>query len=239
MMMMETSDRGEKDSTDDQFTQTVFSWTLHDISNENLYKDKVETIPESFQSIQHYLGSFVYPLLEETRAQLYPSMEELYRLPFAEVVAFNETKPYRQNIYQVRVDNWKNRFSDRSKESYKTLPGDMLILVNAIPETFSDLERTGRSWSFLSVSYITENENRDNSSSSTTEDESRDDSTSINYFKVMSSKKFELDMHMETKLFVVFLGNLTTNKRVWRSLHMSNNLRMLDYVLSNRSWVSF
>ncbi|KAF4359489.1 hypothetical protein F8388_001533 [Cannabis sativa] len=252
MMMMETSDRGEKDSTDDQFTQTVFSWTLHDISNENLYKDKklqvslpnqtfiffqVKTIPESFQSIQHYLGSFVYPLLEETRAQLYSSMEELYRLPFAEVVAFNETKPYRQNIYQVRVDNWKNRFSDRSKESYKTLPGDMLILVNAIPETFSDLERTGRSWSFLSVSYITENENRDNSSSSTTEDESRDDSTSITYFKVMSSKKFELDLHMETKLFVVFLGNLTTNKRVWRSLHMSNNLRMLDYVLSNRSWV--
>ncbi|XP_060960163.1 uncharacterized protein LOC115722733 [Cannabis sativa] len=227
MMMMEdgeSSDRRKKESIE-QFTQTLFSWTLDDISNENLYKDKVEKIPESFESVRHYLGSFVYPLLEETRVQLYSSMDVLYRLPFAEVVDFHETKPYGKSVYQVQVDYWRNRFSDRSKEPYKTLPGDIMILVNAIPQTFSDLERTGRSWSFLSVSFITEDE-----------DENGDDSSST-YFKVNASKEFELEMQMKTSLFVVFLANLTTNKRVWKALHMSRNLKMLDYVLCNRSEV--
>ena len=40
MMEGETSYRRKKISAD-QFTDTVFSWSLEDISNENLYKDKV------------------------------------------------------------------------------------------------------------------------------------------------------------------------------------------------------
>ncbi|KAF4379955.1 hypothetical protein G4B88_029947 [Cannabis sativa] len=39
----------------------------------------------------NYLGSFVYPLLEETRAQLYSSMDTLHhRLPYAKAVAFEK-----------------------------------------------------------------------------------------------------------------------------------------------------
>ncbi|KAF4359496.1 hypothetical protein F8388_001540 [Cannabis sativa] len=204
--------------------QIVLSWTLEDISNENLYKVhsvypssyfvRVEKIPESFQSVEHYLGSFVYPLLEETRAQLYSSMDMLHRLPYAKAVAFDETKPHGEKVYQVQVDYWMNRFNDKSKQPYKTFPGDIMILVNAKPETFSDLERTGRSWSFLSVSCIAENEKMDDSSS-TTEDGNGNDSysKSSTNFKAKSSKGFELDMQMKTSLFVVFLGNLTTNKK--------------------------
>ncbi|KAF4361247.1 hypothetical protein F8388_001136 [Cannabis sativa] len=216
-MMMEsgeTSDtrKEDLDSANDGFTQIVLSWTLEDISNENLYK--VEKIPESFQSVEHYLGSFVYPLLEETRAQLYSSMDMLHRLPYAKAVAFDETKPHGEKVYQVQVDYWMNRFNDKSKQPYKTFPGDIMILVNAKPETFSDLERTGRSWSFLSVSCIAENEKMDDSSS-TTEDGNGNDSysKSSTNFKAKSSKGFELDMQMKTSLFVVFLGNLTTNKK--------------------------
>ena len=106
------------------------------------------------------------------------------------------------------------------------MPGVILILANAKPETLSDLERTGRSWSFLSVSNITEDENGDDGGSST-------------YFKVKSSTELEHEMQMQTSLFVVFLANLTTAKRVWKALHMSRNQKMLDYVLCNRSWVSF
>uniref|UniRef100_A0A803Q387 UvrD-like helicase ATP-binding domain-containing protein n=1 Tax=Cannabis sativa TaxID=3483 RepID=A0A803Q387_CANSA len=224
-------------TSDCAMTQIVLSWTLEDISNENLYK--VEKIPESFESVQHYLGSFVYPLLEETRAQLYSSMDMLYRLPYAKVVAFDETKPHGEKVYQVQVDYWRNRFNDKSKEPYKTLPGDIMILVNAKPETFSDLERTGRSWSFLSVSSITENEKIDDSSAirQTMIADHGPFSNCTTNFKAKSSKEFELDMHMKTSLFVVFLGNLTTNKRVWKTLHMSCNLDLLEYVLSNRSWV--
>lgn len=184
----------------------------------------MEKIPESFRTVQHYLGSYVYPLLEETRAQLYSSMEILYGPPFAEVVAFDESTQHGEKFYQVRVDYWRNRFNDRSKEPYKTLPGDLLVLTNAKLETCSDLERTGRLWAFLSVTNITEDENEDDSSST--------------YFKVKSSKQFELEMEMQTSLFVVFLQNLTTHKRIWKALHMSRNLKILD-VLCNGSGVSF
>ena len=54
----------------------------------------MKKIPESFESVKDYLGFFVSPLLEETRAQLQSSMEILYRAPFAEVVDFEETKPF-------------------------------------------------------------------------------------------------------------------------------------------------
>ncbi|PON39571.1 hypothetical protein PanWU01x14_304060 [Parasponia andersonii] len=55
---------------------------------------KVNLIPESNQSIDQYLGSYVYPLLEETRAQLYSSMEFLYQAPYAKLVDFKDSKPH-------------------------------------------------------------------------------------------------------------------------------------------------
>ncbi|KAK9932145.1 hypothetical protein M0R45_019393 [Rubus argutus] len=104
----------------ERFTDIVFSWSLEDIFNEDLYKNKVERIPESFESVDQYHGSYLYPLLEETRAQVHSSMETIDSAPFAEVVEFKKSK--RQ--YKIKVDYWRNRFSDRAKEPYKTLPGD-------------------------------------------------------------------------------------------------------------------
>ncbi|GJX73237.1 hypothetical protein Tco_0311832 [Tanacetum coccineum] len=44
---------------------------------------KVENLPLTLESEEHYFASFVYPLLEETRADLAYSMEIMYRAPFA------------------------------------------------------------------------------------------------------------------------------------------------------------
>ena len=41
MMEGETSDKGHKASSTDDFIDTLFSLSLEDISNENLYIDKV------------------------------------------------------------------------------------------------------------------------------------------------------------------------------------------------------
>ena len=108
----------------------------------------MERIPESFESVEHCLGSYVYPLSEETRAQIHSSMEIIWRAPFAEVI---ESKPYGTKMYEVNVDSWRNRFRKCSKEPYKTLPGVLFILGDAKPETVSDLQRAGRSWAFVSV----------------------------------------------------------------------------------------
>ena len=115
-------------------------------------------IPKSFKSVDHYLGSYVVPLLEETRAQLHSSMENISSAPFAEVVAFSECKPHGHLLYNGTVDEWKNRSSEYGKEPYKTLPGDIFVLANAKPETISDLQRIGRTWTFALLTNIKEDD---------------------------------------------------------------------------------
>ncbi|KAL8240246.1 hypothetical protein R6Q59_013601 [Mikania micrantha] len=130
------------------FEQIVFSWSLDDIQNDDLYKDQVEKIPLTFKSPAHYFGSFVYPLLEETRAELATAMDIMYKAPNAEIFSINEARGRGKMLYDITVANWRNRFSERGKEPYKTLPGDMLILVDGKPESISDLQRMGGFWAF-------------------------------------------------------------------------------------------
>ncbi|KAB2612295.1 hypothetical protein D8674_034611 [Pyrus ussuriensis x Pyrus communis] len=224
-------------SASDRFMDTVFSWSLEDIFNDNLYKNQVEKIPESFDSASHYFGSFSFPLLEETRAQVQSSMETIDRAPFAEVVAFNESKSKFDEtwIYNIKVGEWRNRFSERGKEPYKTLPGDLLVLADAKPETVSDLQRVGRSWTFASVTNITENKISENKR----EDEFNDEiiETEIKEFRVKASKRFQVNDNKSTpaSLFVVFLVNLITNGRIWAALHMFGNLKIIKDVLCTHS----
>ncbi|KAK4842428.1 hypothetical protein QYF36_021493 [Acer negundo] len=199
------------------FSDTVFSWSLHDIFDQSLFKDKVEKIPESFHSVGQYFGSYMFPLLEETRTQLCSSMDTISRAPFAQVVGFEESKPYGRKFFDVNVDDWRNRFSNRGKETYRILPGDVLILADAKPESASDLQRVGMKWTFLSVTRIPD-------------DEHGIGSTSI-YFKVKASKDIQLDDKMKKSMFVIFLTNITPNCRIWNSLHMPGNLKIIEEVL--------
>ena len=149
-------------------------------------------------------------------------METIYRAPFAKVVAFEKAKPYGTKLYDVKVDYWRNRFNDRGKEPYKTLPGDLFVLADAKPETVSDLQWMGRSWAFASVTKVSENENKDYSNSL--------------YFKIKASKELEVVKGTES-LFMVFLVNLIPNGRIWKALHMSKNLKIIKEVLCTDSLV--
>jgi hypothetical protein len=166
-------------------------------------------------------------------------METIDSAPFAEVVECKKSK--RQ--YKIKVDYWRNRFSDRAKEPYKTLPGDFFVLANAKPETVSDLEMAGRSWSFVSVtqlshlvSNVSKNEEKDGEDQDENEnvEEDEDVGTSL-YFEVESSKEVEVDE--STSLFVVFLLNLIPSGRIWKALHMSRNLDIIEKVLCSDSVV--
>ncbi|XP_062007129.1 uncharacterized protein LOC133724421 [Rosa rugosa] len=217
--MMEGSHK-KKPKKPNLLAETVFSWSLDNIFNERLFKNKVEKIPESFHSVEHYLGCYLYPLLEETRAQVHASMETIYRAPFAKVVAFEKAKPYGTKLYDIKVDYWRNRLNDRGKEPYETLPGDLFVLANAKPESFSDLQRVGRSWAFASVTKVSEYENED-------------ESTSLD-FKIKASKELEV-VKGSASLFMVFLVNLIPNGRIWKALHMSKNLNIIKEVLCTDS----
>ncbi|KAK0573169.1 hypothetical protein LWI29_003912 [Acer saccharum] len=207
-------------SDDDGFFGTVFSWSLEDIFNKNLFNQKVQKIPESFHYLEEYFGSYVFPLLEETRTQLCSSMNTIARAPFAQIVYFEEIKP-RTNLYNVTVDEWRNVFSNRGKEPYKTLPGDVLILVDAKPESASDLQRAGRMWTFLLVKKIPEDED---------ENENGIGSTST-YFEVQSAKDIQLDDERMKSMFVIFLTNVVPNRNIWNSLGMSGNLMIIKEIL--------
>ncbi|XP_076915166.1 uncharacterized protein LOC143574429 [Bidens hawaiensis] len=202
------------------FDHMLFSWSLADILNHDLYKHQVEDIPLTFQSEHHYVGSFVYPLLEETRAELASSMEVMYRAPYAEIISLTETKRHGETLHDVTVGKWRNKVSERGKEPYRTLPGDLLILADGKPESVEDLERVGRTWAFSLVTQISQDDDID------------DDNTSIR-FKVKASK----DIEFQEGMFVVFLTNITTNKRIWNSLHMHRNMNIIREILYNDSMV--
>ncbi|KAF8020983.1 hypothetical protein BT93_G1409 [Corymbia citriodora subsp. variegata] len=209
-----SSNRRRDDPND--LTDIVFSWSLHDILNENLYHDRVETIPETFQSVQHYLGSFVYPLLEETRASLCSSLENISSLPFTEIYDFAECKGS-GNSYAVRAGRWSNESNTRGKGTYKTLPGDILILTDAKLATVPDLERSGRRWVFASVRMIEGDYEEDKATSSTN-------------FKVEALLNHEVHNPWRPK-YAIFLINIVTNRRIWNALHMSLNLDIVKEVL--------
>ncbi|KAG7980453.1 hypothetical protein I3843_05G183000 [Carya illinoinensis] len=209
---------------DHGFTDIVLSWSLEDIENEDRYKYQVKNIPQSFESVDQYFESYVYPLLEETRAELHSSMEIISRAPFAEVIVFHESKAYGgTKVYDVEVDQWRNRFTVRGEEPYKTLPGDVFVLADAKPEDVSDLQRIGRQWAFVAVTKIPEDVNED-------------DSTSTR-FKVKALKDIELDPGNHKSLFVIFLTNTTPNKRIWNALHMRGNLQIIKKVLCTNSLI--
>ncbi|OMO72637.1 hypothetical protein COLO4_27520 [Corchorus olitorius] len=163
------------------FIDTVFSWSLEDIFNDNLYKDQVA------------------------------------RAPYAEVTKLSEAKPHGGLLFDVNVDYWRNRFSDRVKEPYKTLPGDIFIIADAKPESASDLQRIGRTWTFALVTRISEDDDEDNSSCTS--------------FKVEAPEDIASKYEIQNSLYVVFLRNVTTNRRIWNALHMKRNLRVIKEVL--------
>ncbi|GJV17041.1 hypothetical protein Tco_1362364 [Tanacetum coccineum] len=86
----------------------------------------VESIPLTFESEEHYFGSFVYPLLEEARSDLASSLEIMHRAPFADMLSFNDSTSGENKVYDV-------------------------IVVDGKPESISDLKHVGRTWDLAMV----------------------------------------------------------------------------------------
>ncbi|PNX56468.1 lupus brain antigen-like protein, partial [Trifolium pratense] len=190
----------------------------------------VEKIGLSFQSINHYLGSYKYPILEETRASLCSSMEVIDQAPYGRVAGLQLAKPFKKKnddemdkplknkLYNLKIDGWKNRFV--RGEPYKTLPGDVLVLSDCKPESANDLQRFGRMWCFLSIVK--------------TEDENDGETMGSVSFKVIASKDLDLDELRYESLYIVFLTNVGPNRKIWSGLHMSGgNLKLLNQILCN------
>lgn len=171
-----------------------------------------------------FYGAYKYPLCEETRTELQSSLDVISTAPYAEVIAFDDAKPRGTFHYDIRVDYWRNRFG-RGKEPYKILPGDVLILANKKPETAPDLRLSGNLWTYALVVKIEDGECEE------------DDNISA-YFKVKASKDMESDGERWNSMFVVFLMNMATQRRIWNALHLFGNLQVINRVLSSATPVN-
>ncbi|GAU32047.1 hypothetical protein TSUD_214020 [Trifolium subterraneum] len=97
--MMEKSTNASEPNDDETkeivgLLDNVFSWSLQDLMNENLYKYKVKKIPDTFDSPTDYKEAFIPLLLEETHTDLSSSLLGVARAPFCEIIKFKrDSKP--------------------------------------------------------------------------------------------------------------------------------------------------
>ncbi|KAG9138738.1 hypothetical protein Leryth_023772 [Lithospermum erythrorhizon] len=179
---------------------SVFSWSLADVQNKNLFKNKVDEIPKRFLSTDHYFKSFITPLLEETRADLLSNMKTLVNAPSCQILDVKRTKKFNPpKVLQYTIVL-------RSQDKYEPQVGDLFALTNEKPRCISDLDRPSKPYT---LAYIMR------------------DIDSNDRWTIVSSKLIEFckegDMERGGKrretLFAVCLTNLTTNIRIWDALN--------------------
>ncbi|KAG9442398.1 hypothetical protein H6P81_018252 [Aristolochia fimbriata] len=198
-------------------TNYVLSWSLKDMFNENLYSDKVASIPTTFSSVEQYFKSFCVPLLEETRAELSSNMKMISRAPASKVLLIKSKKPSEKLVYDVRI-RLLTAGKGNSTESYVPKTGDVLVLSSIRPKKMSDLESIGGSFTLASV---IKNENYE---------------VLPEYqIKIQSSRSIAVEKGQEPSLFAVYLSNIATNSRIWLSITSVKNSSIIRKVLNTDS----
>lgn len=174
---------------------------------------QVERIPDSFESVEHYLNSFCCPLLEDTRAELSSKLGSISSSPYAQVISLDESK-HRKMLYDVKV-NWRSSSNEPSRMPFN---GDIVVLTEAKPETISDFRRFNRTWSFGCITKI-----------------SGDNDDTL--LRVKVPKELEVEGRFSKLLYVVFITNITTSNRIWDALHSFGDAEVIKEVVCTNSTV--
>lgn len=184
----------------------VLSWSLADVMNKDLFKDKVKQIPSTFPNLKSYLECYTSPLLEELRAEMSSSLESLSTVPSVRISRIEEKRD-KYEIYlasDCQVAKPHNR-----PECYTPSVGDVILLSDVKPGHISDTTRNGRPYR---VAFVTDADGGDE----------YDDSPPAKYGIVASGKMDAADDERQdgksTSLFAACLLNIVTYIRIWRCL---------------------
>ncbi|XP_057492289.1 uncharacterized ATP-dependent helicase C29A10.10c-like isoform X1 [Actinidia eriantha] len=206
----------------------MFSWSLADVLNKHLYKAEVKQIPNTFSSTDHYMKSFISPLVEETHADLFSKMETLSRAPTCEVLSvetLKHHKPPKDLFYKISLKRMRE-ISSSSEGTYEPLFGDFIALTDVRPKCTGDLNRPKHNYLVALVLKV------------------NDDSDKLT---VLASKAIIFDAEEKrdknknknkNSFFAVFLTNLTTNLRIWNALNAElegGNMNIIKRVLQTDS----
>nr|DAD32601.1 TPA_asm: hypothetical protein HUJ06_011452 [Nelumbo nucifera] len=194
-----------KNKMKETLVDLVLSWSLRDVLNGQLLKGKVEKIPKTFLSIEHYLRSYRFPLIEETHADLNSSFLGIAQAPVCEILSvqrITKDKPPNDLCYNIVLKN-RNMDGKHDKRMYEPGNGDLIVLSDVKPQSIADLSGTKKSYI---LALVTGGGNGDNPLR----------------IDVRASKEIVIEQKRQNNsptLFAVYLINMTTNIRIWEALN--------------------
>ncbi|KAL6652172.1 hypothetical protein ACP70R_011097 [Stipagrostis hirtigluma subsp. patula] len=134
---------------DDELVDLIFSWSLQDVMNQDLLRDKVNTIPDRFFGLKGYLDAFRAPLLEEMRAEMSSNLESLPNHPSTVPIRSPVPKgsgPRNALLYRVAVA--------RRRGARSPCIGDIIMLTDATPRRPAELASNGGSYCLAHVNDV-------------------------------------------------------------------------------------
>ncbi|KAL6219546.1 hypothetical protein ACLB2K_007305 [Fragaria x ananassa] len=204
----------------------VFSWSLGDVLNENLYRNQVQRIPDTFDTVASYKKTFIPSLVDETHADLLLNVLILPHAPTCEILTIMDSdEPPDDLFYDVTYKRDMEANENDKELMYEPQAGDIIALTNVRPKCIDDLNRPPR---FYLIAYVAKANDID-------------EYPDLLQFKILSSKPInygELGMNKSKRetLFAVRLINLMTNVRVWKALNSEEgNTNIINKVLQAKS----
>ncbi|CAA0405836.1 unnamed protein product [Arabidopsis thaliana] len=174
------------------------SWSLKDILNEDLSKEKIMTIPDRFSSVDEYSQCFVPHLLEETRTELFSSFRSLSKSPVSRILSV-ETKVIEYSgrssikwFHDIKLMD----YADDKNEIYEPKCGDIIALS---PLSLTEERPRIDDLDPLLLGYVFSVYG--------------DSKISVHFSRSISQSE------KHTFCTGVFLINITTNTRIWNALH--------------------
>ncbi|XP_023636124.1 regulator of nonsense transcripts 1 homolog [Capsella rubella] len=110
----------------------IFSWSINYILNKDNNKEEIKPVPDKFFSVDEYLNSFVPLVLEETRTELFSSLNSLNKAPLFYIRSVEATgiKPPSRASNKVNISAVMHVVQGNSTE-YKPKRGDLIALTKA------------------------------------------------------------------------------------------------------------
>jgi len=205
---------------------------------------QVKKIPETFMSTTHYMKSFIPALIEETRADLCSNMIMISQAHTREIFSVGmdkKNKPPEDLFYNIWLQKRRNKAN--GKEIYEPDVGDLLALTDVRPKDIDDLNRPGFNYLLAYVHRLSE---------------WQDDDDKYVILSTLTSKPIQFEIEdqenkkesiiagkgrrktMKANVYVVYLVNMMTNIRIWRSLNSDlegGNMNIIQNVLHTSSAV--
>ncbi|GFZ18355.1 P-loop containing nucleoside triphosphate hydrolases superfamily protein [Actinidia rufa] len=168
----------------------------------------------------------MYPLIEETHADLFSSMETVPQAPTREICTIKKSKGYKPPkalYYDISLHRMNNSVTDGGV--YELEVRDLIALTDVRPKCINDLDRPTRPYLLALVTGM--------------------DFDDSNKLEILLSKPIMFDADKEgeednerRKIFAVYLTNMTTNLRIWSALDSDPkgpNMNLIRRVLQSDS----